>query len=78
MGSLRAALDTKRTIDEWSEEPGNIKQRTANDGDLADAEVIPTPRRFIQARNGTVEMQEAHRRGCSNDSVLRPSRSMAC
>ena len=70
MSSLRAALNTKMAIDDWIEEPRNIKQRTADDGEWANSKVIPAPMRCIQARNGIVEMQEAHRRSCSNEQCI--------
>ena len=57
-------------IDDVTEEHCNIKQRTADDGDHVDARVTPAPRRCIQARNGAVEMQEAHRMGCSNEQCI--------
>ena len=70
MSSLQAALSTKRTIDDEIGKPRNIKQKTADENDDDDARIIPAPRQCIQARNGTVEMQVAHRKGCSNEQCI--------
>ena len=70
MSSLRAALSTKRIIDDVIEEPRNIKQRTADDIGYAGSRVAPAPRRCIEARNGTVEMQEAHWKQGSNEQCI--------
>lgn len=70
MSSLQTALSTKRTIDDEIGKPRDIKQRTADVNDHDDARISPPQRQSIQARNGTAEMQMAHRKGCSNEQCI--------
>ena len=70
MSSLRVALSTKRNIDDAIQEPRNIKQRTEEGIGYICARVVPAPRRCIEARNGTVVVQKAHRRECNNEQCI--------
>ena len=70
MSSLRAALSTKRSIEDVIQEPRNVKRRTEEDIGYVGSRVVPVPKRCIEARNGTAIMQKAHRSECSNEQCL--------